>query len=74
MVPITTLFFNFVAIFKISKVHFGTVKSIITFVFLKTFILLVEIFKPLILLLVLLFSVRQTNLKPLVFFEDLMSC
>jgi hypothetical protein len=40
VVPITTLFLSFVAIFKISMVHFGTVKSIIIFVFLNDSILL----------------------------------
>ena len=39
VVPITTLFFNFDAIFNTSKVHFGTVKSIIIFVFLKALIM-----------------------------------
>ena len=37
VVPITTFFFNFEAIFSTSKVHFGTVKSIITFAFLNAF-------------------------------------
>ena len=36
VVPITTLFFNLDAILSISKVHLGTVKSIITLDFLKT--------------------------------------
>ena len=35
VVPITTFFFCFTAIFKISNVHLGTVKSIITLAFLK---------------------------------------
>ena len=35
VVPITTLFFNFEAIFKTCRVHFGIVKSIITLAFLK---------------------------------------
>ena len=37
VVPITTLFFNFEAIFRISKVHLGTVKSIIKSTFLNEF-------------------------------------
>jgi len=39
VVPITTFFLSFAAIFKISRVHFGTVKSIITLVFLNASIL-----------------------------------
>jgi len=35
VVPIINLFFNFDAIFRTSKVHFGIVKSIITFAFLN---------------------------------------
>ena len=35
VVPITTLFFNFKAIFNISNVHLGTVKSMIKSTFLK---------------------------------------
>ena len=35
VVPITTLFFNLDAIFNTSNVHFGIVKSIITFAFLN---------------------------------------
>ena len=35
VVPITTFFFCFTAILSISKVHFGTVKSIIIFAFLN---------------------------------------
>ena len=35
VVPITTLFLSFDAIFKTSNVHLGTVKSIIKFDFLK---------------------------------------
>ena len=35
VVPITTLFFSFEAILSISKVHLGTVKSIIKSTFLK---------------------------------------
>jgi len=35
VVPITTRFFSLEAIFKISKVHLGIEKSIITFVFLN---------------------------------------
>ena len=35
VVPITTFFLSFDAIFRTSKVHFGTVKSIIKFAFLK---------------------------------------
>ena len=36
VVPITTLFFNFKAIFNISNVHLGIVKSMIKSTFLKT--------------------------------------
>ena len=35
VVPITTLFLSLAAILSISNVHFGTVKSIIIFVFLN---------------------------------------
>ena len=35
VVPITTLFFSLEAILRTSKVHFGIVKSIITFAFLN---------------------------------------
>ena len=74
VVPIITLFFNFEAIFKISIVHLGTVKSIITFVFLKASILLVVGLIPEIFLFIILFSVKEINLKFLFLLEDLMSC
>ena len=46
VVPITTLFFNFEAILSISNVHLGTVKSIITFDFLKASELFLDGFIP----------------------------
>ena len=46
VVPITTLFFNFDAIFNTCKVHLGTVKSIITFAFLNAFAVLSSILIP----------------------------
>ena len=63
VVPITTLFFNFEAIFKTSNVHLGTVKSIIIFVFLNAFSLFKSGLIPLIFLLIILFSVSATSLK-----------
>ena len=58
VVPITTLFFNLDAIFRISKVQFGTVKSIITSVFLKASSVFISSLIPAIFLLIALFSVR----------------
>ena len=55
-------------------VHFGTVKSIITFVFLNDSILLRPGLTPEIFLLIILFSVNETNLKFLLFLDELMSC
>ena len=55
VVPITTLFFSFEAIFKISIVHLGTVKSITTFVCLKASMLLVVGFIPEIFLFTMVF-------------------
>jgi len=56
VVPITTLFLSFAAIFKTSNVHLGTVKSIIKLAFLKA----CSVFKlgviPLTFLLIILFS------------------
>jgi len=74
VVPITTLFFNFNAILSISNVHFGTVKSIITWDFLNVSILFFNGFNPAIFFFIILLSVIETNLKFLFFFEDLMSC
>ena len=68
VVPITTLFFSLEAIFKISSVHLGTVKSIIIFVFLKASILLVVGFIPEIFLFTILFSVKDINLNFLFLF------
>ena len=67
VVPITTLFFNFEAILSISNVHLGTVKSIITFDFLKASELFLDGFIPKIFLFIILFSVKETNLKFLFF-------
>ena len=74
VVPITTLFFNFDAIFKTSNVHLGTVKSIIKFTFLKA----CSVFKlgliPATFLLTILFSVRAIILKFLSDLADLIIC
>ena len=51
----TTLFFNFEAILSISNVHLGTVKSIITFDFLKASELFLDGFIPKIFLFIVLF-------------------
>ena len=64
----------FEAILSISNVHLGTVKSIITFDFLKASELFLDGFIPKIFLFIILFSVKETNLKFLLFFEDLISC
>ena len=64
----TTFFLSFEAISKISRVHFGTVKSIITFVVLNDSRLLRPGLMPKIFLLIILFSVSETNLKFLFFF------
>ena len=74
VVPITTFFFCFDAILRISNVHLGTVKSIITFAFLNEFIELNPGFIPDTFLFIFLFSVNATSLKILFFFADLMSC
>ena len=74
VVPITTLFLSFDAIFKTSKVHFGTVKSIITFVFLNASILFKLGLIPAIFLLTTLFSVNEINLNFLFFLEEFMIC
>ena len=57
VVPITTLFFNFNAIFKTSNVHLGTVKSIIKLAFLKDSSVLKLGLIPATFLLTILFSV-----------------
>ena len=67
VVPITTLFFYLDAIFNISNVHLGTVKSIITFDFLNASTLFLKGFIPAIFLFIILFSVKETNLKFLFF-------
>ena len=74
VVPITTLFFNLDAIFRISSVQLGTVKSIIISVFLKASSVLKLSFIPAIVLLRILFSVSVTNLKFLSNLEDLIIC
>ena len=74
VVPITTLFFNFEAILSISNVHLGTVKSIITFDFLNASNYFLMVLYQKFFYLLFLFSVKETNLKFLFFFEDLMSC
>ena len=63
VVPITTLFFSLVAILSTSSVHFGTVKSIIKFAFLKANSEFNWGFKPSTFLLIILFSVIATSLK-----------
>ena len=65
---------NFDAIFNISKVLFGIVKSIIKFAFLNACSLLISILTPLIFLLIFLLSVRETNLKLLSYLTDLIIC
>jgi hypothetical protein len=67
VVPITTLFFNLDAILRISRVHLGTVKSIITLDLLNASMLFLDGFNPEIFLLINLFSVREINLKFLFF-------
>ena len=74
VVPITTLFFNLEAILSISKVHLGTVKSIMTLVFLKAVALFIVGFIPEIFLFIFLLSVKETSLKPIFFLDDLISC
>ena len=74
VVPITTFFFSFEAIFKTSNVHFGIVKSIITFALPRAFSVFNSGLIPLIFLLMDLFSVRATNLVDLSLIADLMSC
>ena len=74
VVPITTLFFSFDAILRTSIVHFGIVKSIIKSVFSKAFSVLGSGLIPLNFLSIYMFSVRLTNLKLLLDFEDLISC
>ena len=65
---------SFDAIFNISKVHLGVVKSIITFVFLKVSLVFCKIFLPSIFLFNFLLSVRATILKLLFFLTDLIIC
>ena len=74
VVPITTLLFNFEAILRISKVHLGIVKSIITSVFLNASSVLNSGKIPLIFLLMTRFSVRVTRLKFLFLVLDFISC
>ena len=74
VVPITTFFFNLLAIFKTSKVHLGTVKSIITFAFLKDSTEFSWGFNPKIFLLIFLLSVIETILKCFDFLEEFISC
>ena len=74
VVPITTLFFNFDAIFKTSNVHLGTVKSIIKLAFLKDSSLFKLGLIPATFLLIILFSVRVTILKFLSDLADLIIC
>ena len=61
--PIITLFFCFAAIFRISKVHFGTVKSIIILHFLKADGEFFSGLIPEMFLLIFLLSVKDTSLK-----------
>ena len=63
----TTLFLSFEAILRISSVHFGTVKSIITSLVLKVNSVFKESLIFAIFLLVGLFSVIVTSLKFLLF-------
>ena len=72
--PITTLFFNLVAIFNTSSVHFGIVKSIITLVFLNALSVLSSGKIPTNFLLINLFSVKEIILIDLSFFADKISC
>ena len=72
--PITTFFFSFAAIFRISKVHLGTEKSIMTSTFFNEFNEFNSGLIPDIFLAISIFSVRVVNLKLLSFLEDLMSC
>ena len=62
--PITTLFFSFVAILRISKVQLGIVKSIIKSTFLKEF----SLFKLGLIPSIFLFII-QVQILPLYFFE-----
>ena len=62
VVPITTFFFNLDATFNTSNVQLGTVKSIITFAFLKAFSVFNSGVIPKIFLLIFLLSVKETNL------------
>ncbi len=65
---------HFDAIFKTWKVHFGTVKSIMTFAFLKAFSSFNSGLIPEIFLFIFLFSVRVTSLNFLSNFDDLIIC
>ena len=65
VVPITTFFFNFAAIFKTSNVHLGIVKSIMTFALLKALSEFNSGLIPPILFLIEKFSVRVTNFTDL---------
>ena len=57
-----------------ANVHFGIVKSIITFALLRAISVFNSGLIPLIFLLIALFSVRATNLVDLSLIADLMSC
>jgi hypothetical protein len=74
VVPITTFFLSLDAIFKTSSVHFGTVKSIIIFIFLNVFSLFKLGLISLISFLIILFYVRAASLKFLSDLIDFMSC
>ena len=74
VVPITTLFFNFDAMLNTSKVHLGTVKSIIKSDFLKETSELFSIFIRFIFLFTTLLSVRADMLKSLSEFADFIIC
>jgi len=74
VVPMTIFFLSLEAIFKISNVHSGTVKSIITSAFLNALSEFNSGLIPLNFLFISLFSVSETYLKFLFFFEDLISC
>ena len=67
VVPITTFFLSLVAIFNISRVQSGTVKSTIISVFLKALSEFNSGLIPLNFLFINLFSVSVTNLKFLFF-------
>ena len=61
--PITTFFFSFEAIFKTSNVHFGIVKSIITFALPRAFSVFNSGLIPLIFLLIVVYSISNLALR-----------